>query len=286
MWQHFARWFPQVPTFGEEGENIEVRFIWWQRHLGLRSGQHLCNILPCLIFWFLWFERNENVHREKSFEAENVIKRVISHLRSLVMSKLIGPDQWRKCSPQLDVMTGVAREVKRRKVGRVQWRPPDVDWIKLNVDGAFSHELQRAGGGGVVRDHEGEILAAFSTGFEGCSSGLEAEVLALRFGVVLAKRHGNRVWIESDAEQVVHWLSSEQLGSSEVCLEMARIRKEVQGLDWKVSHIFREGNKVADFLAGIGAQSGIQIEYNSNTAPSRVKALCRLEQMGLPNFRF
>lgn len=96
---------------GEVGENIELRFRWWQRFMGLRSGQHLCIILPCLILWFLWSERNENVHREKTFEAENVIKRVNSHLRSLALSKLIGPDQWRSCCPQLDVMSGVIREI-------------------------------------------------------------------------------------------------------------------------------------------------------------------------------
>ncbi|XP_042056303.1 uncharacterized protein LOC121800878 [Salvia splendens] len=99
VWQHFVRWFPQVPPFMEEGENIELRFRWWQRHLGIRAGYHLCTIIPCLILWFIWSERNENVHREKVFEVENVIRRVTSHLRNLILAKVLDPESWENCYP-------------------------------------------------------------------------------------------------------------------------------------------------------------------------------------------
>ncbi|XP_047943058.1 uncharacterized protein LOC125189874 [Salvia hispanica] len=199
VWQHFARWFPQIPPFVGMGENIE----------------------------FIWLERNENVYREKIFDAENVIRRVNSQLRNLVLAKVLGPDQWGGCFPQLDVMLGEVRRGCRRAVVRILWRPLDEGWLKLNVDEAFSHSLHRAGGGGVLRDWEGVILAAFSAGVEG-NSGLEDEVAALL-------------------------------------------------LEWKVSHIYREGNKAADFLAGIGMQSGEQVFYSGSSVPARVKALCRLE---------
>ncbi|XP_042016202.1 uncharacterized protein LOC121764211 [Salvia splendens] len=92
-------------------------------------------------------------------------------------------------------------EEHRMKVGRVQWRPSDPLWVKLNVDGAFRQASQFAGGGGVVRDEEGDIIAAFSARFA-VSSSLE-EVSALLIGVTQAKQHGSRIWIESDAESVV-----------------------------------------------------------------------------------
>ena len=130
-------------------------------------------------------ERNENVYREKIFDAENVIRRVNSQLRNLVLAKVLGPDQWGGCFPQLDVMLGEVRRGCRRAVVRILWRPLDEGWLKLNVDEAFSHSLHRAGGGGVLRDWEGVILAAFSAGVEG-NSGLEDEVAALLLGVSLA----------------------------------------------------------------------------------------------------
>ena len=139
--------------------------------------------------------------------------------------------------------------------------------------------------GGVLRDHKGEIVVAFSAGFEG-GSGLEAEVSALLLGVRMAKQHGSRLWIEADAEVLVRWIATEQLGAAEVCTDLARVRKELENVEWKVSHIFREGNKAADFLAGLGLQSGERITYTRSSTPSLVKALCRLDQLGLPNFRF
>ncbi|XP_042051501.1 uncharacterized protein LOC121796786 [Salvia splendens] len=211
-------------------------------------------------------ERNECVHREKRFDIESVIKKVNSQLRNLVLAKVISPDQWRGCFPRLDVMCGVEQVVRRGKVGRVQWRPPDSGWMKLNVDGAFSLELKRAGGGGVVRDQEGKIVVAFSTGLER-NSGLEAEVGAVLAGVILAKRHTSRLLIESDADRVVRWLSTDQLDPAEVCSELRRIRKELQGLEWRMSHIYREGNKAADFLAGIGVLTEEKREYTKSSPP-------------------
>ena len=119
VWTHFARWFPQVPVFGEIGENIDLRLRWWQRHLGIWSRHHLCVLIPCLILWFIWTERNENVHREKAFEVENVIKRVNMQLRNLVLAKLIGSEQWRECCPRLDVMTDAISRARTRKIIRV-----------------------------------------------------------------------------------------------------------------------------------------------------------------------
>lgn len=202
-----------------------------------------------------------------------------------MLSKVIGSDQWKGCYPRLDVMNGMVQERCRRKTGMVLWKPPDLHWIKLNVGGAFSSSSQNAGGGGVVRDSEGEILLAFSSGLKS-GSGLEAEVDTVLLGVRLAKRLGSQVWIESDAEVVVRWLAAEQLGAAETCVEMEKVRKELEGITWKVSHIFREGNKVADYLAEIGLQSVSMTTFSRDSAPARVKALCRMDQLGLPNFRF
>ncbi|XP_042065471.1 uncharacterized protein LOC121808983 [Salvia splendens] len=202
------------------------------------------------------FERNENVHRDKAFDVANVIKRVNVKLRHLVVAKLLGPEHWKYCSPKLDEM--VSRDPKLP---------------------------QRAGGGGVLRDSEGEILAAFAADLD-VGSGLEAEAMALMIGVRLAKQHSNRIWIESDSETVVRWLHTGHLGPAEICNVLARVRKELEGCVWRISHIFREGNKVADFLAGLSLQAGAIQYYTRGSSPARVKALCRLEQLGMPNFRF
>lgn len=241
VWRHFGSWFPQAPACEDIRNNLDIRFRWWQRHLGVSSSKHLCTILPWFILWYIWAERNEDVHRENPLVAENVIRRVSLHLRNLVLAKVIGPEQWTNCCPKLEEMNSQARERGTRKVGRVQWRPPDPGWIKLNVDGAFRSSSLSAGGGGVVRDSH---------------------------GISLAKLHCLRLWIESDADIVVRWLASDQLGAAEVCVEMELIRRELEGVTWRISHIFREGNKAADFLAEIGLQAGSRMIYSKESVPA------------------
>ncbi|XP_047978624.1 uncharacterized protein LOC125220501 [Salvia hispanica] len=274
-----------VPSGGGLGINLDLRFRRWQRYLNICSSQHLSALLPYLILWAIWTERNENVHRNKPLEAENVIRKVSSLLRNLVLAKLVGPEQWRDCSPRLEIMNGQVQEKSKRRTRMVLWRPPDPRWVKLNVDGAFLSSSQVGGGGGVVRDSEGEILSAFSAGLK-AGSGLEAEAAAVLIGIHLAKQFGNQIWIELDSEVVVRWLTEDQLGSADSCIILAKIRRELGGTIWRASHIFREGNKVADLLAKIGLQSDSEIIYTRISTPPRAKALCRMDQWGLPNFRF
>ncbi|KAH6765113.1 hypothetical protein C2S51_016362 [Perilla frutescens var. frutescens] len=57
----------------------------------------------------------------------------------------------------------------------VSWRPPEAPWVKLNTDGSFSIDLKMAaGGGGLVRDHTGSLLAGFCVPLRAASS-LDAE---------------------------------------------------------------------------------------------------------------
>ena len=110
-------------------------------------------------------------------------------LRNMVLAGQLGPDQWNGCDPKVDFMVGQTRQSKPRRVERVQRRPPDWPWLKLNTDGAFVGATGRAGGGGILRNHLGESMEAFF-GPVVAFSGLEAELDALLEGIMLAKRHG------------------------------------------------------------------------------------------------
>lgn len=72
VWKHFERWFSHAPEFERRGQNLEGRLRWWQRHTRIKDKHHLCILVPCLICWFLWTERNGCVHEEKKFKSDNV----------------------------------------------------------------------------------------------------------------------------------------------------------------------------------------------------------------------
>ncbi|XP_019462902.1 PREDICTED: uncharacterized protein LOC109361820 [Lupinus angustifolius] len=52
----------------------------------------------------------------------------------------------------------------------VRWFAPQNGWVKLNVDDAFSLATNRAAYDGVVRDHMGSFIFAFTKGLGNCSN--------------------------------------------------------------------------------------------------------------------
>ena len=118
------------------------------------------------------------------------------------------------------------------------------------------------------------------------ASGFEAELKALLEGVKVAKRHNTNLWLETDAEVMSLLLEKRQLGPAETRHTMAKIILELRGTQWRISYIRREGNKVVDCLALLGRDSQALERFEGNNIPARARALARLDQLGMPSFRF
>ncbi|KAL2486578.1 RNase H domain-containing protein [Abeliophyllum distichum] len=79
----------------------------------------------------------------------------------------------------------------------VYWRVPSVGSVKINTDGYVRDGF--ASGGGVIRDHTGHCIRAFSAGY-GDIFILEVELRAILQGIELARRMGLvDLWIETDS---------------------------------------------------------------------------------------
>ena len=48
----------------------------------------------------------------------------------------------------------------------VGWEKPPRGWMKLNTDGSAMKNSDRAGGGGLIRDHDGARLKGFARGLD------------------------------------------------------------------------------------------------------------------------
>ncbi|XVE78048.1 hypothetical protein DITRI_Ditri13aG0112900 [Diplodiscus trichospermus] len=125
-----------------------------------------------------------------------------------------------------------------------------------DVDGSSLGKPGPAGIGGILRDHLGNELIRFSRSV-GMSESNVAELLAIREAFVLyvssswARCHD--LLIESDSLTAVNWANN----PLSVPWSVKNIANHIENLklqikSWKIGHIYRESNQVADELAKEG----------------------------------
>ena len=129
-----------------------------------------------------------------------------------------------------------------------------IGWVKLNTDGAVFGNLIKAGGGGVLRDNNGDWVVGFMRKL-GSMSNILVELRALKDGLLLARQLDIlNVNIEFDADVLVHLLnnpSSHNLMLEPLLNDCRTLIKVFPNCT--MICIFREANRCADKLANMGA---------------------------------
>ena len=98
-----------------------------------------------------------------------------------------------------------------------QWVPPPEDWVKANVDAAVFSESERMGAGCVIRDHNGNFLAATNQVICRVSEPEMAEALAVRWALkFICDQHFKKVVIASDCLNLVRKLMQKSLDRSHI----------------------------------------------------------------------
>jgi hypothetical protein len=84
-------------------------------------------------------------------------------------------------------------------------------WVKINLDAAFVAKTGKGAGGVVMRNSQGEVLAAAAQLYEHIPDALTSEALAARDGVVLAQMLSmEKVILEVDNSVLVALLRSDE----------------------------------------------------------------------------
>ncbi|CAN1732114.1 Putative ribonuclease H protein At1g65750, partial [Linum perenne] len=202
-----------------------------RRRVGLQFG---------IALWLIWKARNEDI-----FEGKKVTSDL---LRLRVHSWIVGVRETMKASsfflPEID---------RRRRETLISWIPASDDWITVNMDGSVLQPQSQAAGGGIVRDSHGNKIAAFSANFGRCSI-MRVELRAAALGLETAWDSGCRkVNIQLDSKAAIDAINGDPSSAGRHCQTLQRIRN-LCNREWEVvvTHIFREGNRVADLLAHQG----------------------------------
>ncbi|KAK3229688.1 hypothetical protein Dsin_001569 [Dipteronia sinensis] len=167
----------------------------------------------------------------------------------------------------------------------VIWSPPASGWIKVNTDGAALSSPGVGDCGGVFRNCRAFVKGCFAVPL-GVVFAFEVELFAGSMAINLAWQNGwHQIWLESDSSYMVHLLAPrfEQV--------LWRIRQawqhciyQISNMEFHVSHIFREGNQVADAFSKHAL--GLAVDSWWTNTPSFCYLLVGNDCMGRESFCF
>ena len=146
-----------------------------------------------------------------------------------------------------------AKQIAPKIAIPVRWSKPLLGWFKLNTDGASLGNPSKVGGGGLIRDSEGRWIRGFSRSI-GHATSVMAELWALRDGLKLAVQLGiGCLEVELDAKIIVEMLNNADSANIKFSSLLSDCRFLIARVTQvRVTHVYREVNRCADFLAKKG----------------------------------
>jgi ribonuclease HI len=164
------------------------------------------------------------------------------------------------------------------------WHPPLPSWYKCNIDGASNGNPGTAACGGVFRNNYSDFVFAFVEPL-GIATSFYAELSGALRAVEIAWEKGwMNLWLETDSSLVV---STFNKSNNSVAWSLRNrwrnVHIRLKDMNIMVSHIYREGNKVADTLANYGLTSPALTTWDE--APFFLRDSLESNKLGMPNFR-
>nr|XP_009786710.1 PREDICTED: uncharacterized protein LOC104234773 [Nicotiana sylvestris] len=181
-------------------------------------------------------------------------KTVSSNLQALVKVRNPGmdmvPHKWQ------DLLAIMENFTPKLKVTKVMWEFPSAGWLKVNTDGASRGNPGRSSIGFCIRNENGDIVKSVGKEIEETTNTV-AEAKAMVETLRLCRfQQYSHVWLQTDSmllKKIMDgiwkppWIISEQVE------EMMQL---MNGGNYTVTHIHREGNKLADHLANYALDHG------------------------------
>ncbi|XP_010314385.1 uncharacterized protein [Solanum lycopersicum] len=168
------------------------------------------------------------------------------------------------------------------KIVMVSWNKPELGTYKLNTGGSALQNSGKIGGGGILRNHQGKIVYAFSLPL-GFGTNNIAEIKASLYGLDWSEQHGYKnIELEVDSELLCNWINNTIKIPWRYEEIIQQIQQIVRKLDhFQCHHIYREANCTADMLAKWSHKLEIlQHFYTTTQLKGAIRGSYLLEKMG------
>ncbi|XP_061993498.1 uncharacterized protein LOC133711384 [Rosa rugosa] len=220
------------------------------------SSQLLWSIAVCNLLWTLWTTRNKVRFDGFAFQLTLFKQKFLLSLRESAGLAFKAISAMRSSSLPIFNHLGLSPlQPTAPTFTPVLWKAPPTHWVKVNTDGSF-HDAEHAGFGGIFRSDEADFLGAFCNKAQ-VTSAIETEILAVIEALQVAKSKGwDFLWLETDSLLIVHYFKHHEAVPWRYRVRWLNCIHLAKQMHVHVSHIFREGNCVADKLANHGALHG------------------------------
>ncbi|XP_043725893.1 uncharacterized protein LOC122672496 [Telopea speciosissima] len=158
--------------------------------------------------------------------------------------------------------------------------------LKLNVDGASRGNPGVSGGGGIIRDCEGSLIAAFSN-FCGICSNSVAEMRALLDGLQLYASLGlHGFFVSPDTASIVRFVTQRKCNLWSCWFWFQEVLTLCDSLGVCIHFAYRDSNHAADFLTNFACDSLVDSSFHdTQSIPQDLRRIVREDKTGLPVFR-
>ncbi|XP_077246085.1 uncharacterized protein LOC143885940 [Tasmannia lanceolata] len=219
--------------------------LWIRRKFNLKGQSSiLARLLFTASIFFIWSERNSRLHNQVKTHKRIILNRIICAARNRAIFLKLDDDHNEDNARIWNLSLFRSAPALKYCV----WIPPQANEVKLNTDASLSSDS--ASIGGILRGSSGDARFMFSIDVDrGPISDLELE--AIIQGVHLLDKAANpKLWIESDSLQAVNIIRKEWPCPWKQIPALENLLIVLNRLEsWKISHIWREGNRAADYLS-------------------------------------
>ncbi|KAL6586076.1 hypothetical protein OROMI_002720 [Orobanche minor] len=256
----------------------------WLTRFGLISIIWLVlDVLTHPILNSSWNDRRvDNVH----FTAKRVCERIWNYIVTF-NHKVIFKNKnfWKGAALIADRAGVIPAPQPLYKCCSDRWVWPQEGWWKLNTDGVARGNPGEATAGGIIRDHLGNPLIMFSE-FLGDRTNNFAELYAIWWGLEFCiDRHFDTVWVEVDSKIALSLIEHSTSSHWQIQGIISKIRAFCGTIEIRFSHIFIEGNAVADWLANQGCDRKDLFLHNVSFISGKLLGLIKLDKMSYPYIR-
>lgn len=141
--------------------------------------------------------------------------------------------------------------------------------------------------GAIIKNYKADFIAAIANYLE-IRTPMFAEAHAILSRLQYEVELGlNNLWIESDSLSLVNILNGNMNTPGHIWYIVKEIKKLLTALhDFRLSHIFREGNQPADIVAKWSIDNHINSKFTDiRWLPIEVRGAIKLDKQGLPRIR-